>query len=363
MAEISPEVDRNMVAGQVDENGLVWFDVTNVPFDLYGFYATNPFKRLPEDVAEATNPGVKRNNFHTAGGRVRFSTNSTRISVRVTMPYVTKFVHMPITGSSSFDLYIDTEYGSKYRGCYKPEVTITDGFTGLIKVPKTDKAIYYTINFPLYSPVSKLEIGLDAGSVLGHGMKYLPILPIVYYGSSITQGACASRPGLCYEAIISRRLNVDHVNLGFSGNARAEEPIINYMKTMKMSCFVSDYDHNAPNADYLLETHYRMYETIRAEQPDLPYIMVSRPDFIFSPTESVKRRRIVEDSFRKARENGDKNVYYIDGDGICRGADEDSCSVDGTHPNDIGFMKMADSIGRTIRRAMRKGFAADNGEE
>lgn len=357
MAEYNKEVDRNMIAEKPDENGLVWFDVTNEPFDLYGFYGTKPFMRLPEDVARATNPGVLHNNTHTAGGRVRFSTNSPRIAIRVSCPYITKFAHMPLTGSSSFDLYIDTEYGSKYRACYKPDVSVTDGFTSSVKLPNNGILTYFTINFPLYTPVTKLEIGIDAGSELGHGMKYLPVLPVVFYGSSITQGACASRPGLCYEAIISRRLNIDHVNLGFSGNARAEEPIVNYMKDMKMSCFVSDYDHNAPNAEYLDSTHRRMYEIIRGAQPDIPYIMVSRPDFIFNPGESIKRRRVVEDTFRFARANGDKNVYYIDGDGICRGADEDCCSVDGTHPNDIGFMKMADSIGRIIRRAMRKGFA------
>ena len=361
----TPETDRNMIAAEADENGIVWYDVTGEPFDLYGFYDTKPFMRLPEDVAAATNPGVKRNNYHTAGGRVRFSTDSSRICVRAEMPYVTKYVHMPMTGSSSFDLYVDTEYGSKYRACYKPDVHIKDGFTGEIKLPKTEKTVYYTMNFPLYSPVTKLEIGIDAGSVLGHGMKYLPVLPVVYYGSSITQGACASRPGLCYESIISRRLNIDHINLGFSGNALAEDTIVDYMKTIKMSCFVSDYDHNAPNPEHLKATHLKMYKAIREAQPDIPYIMLSKPDFIFheigsslsGSDDAIKRRRIIEDTFRYARENGDKNVWYIDGDGICRGVDEDSCSVDSTHPNDIGFMKMADAIGRIIRRAMRRGLA------
>lgn len=359
-AAMTAEVDKNMIVGKPDADGLVWYNVKNAPFDIYGLYmpqAESDFRRMPDDVAAATNNGVKRNARHTAGGRVRFSTNSRRIAVRAKMPYVTRYPHMALTGSASFDLYVDTPVGSFFGCVYRPPVDFTDGFELTHKFDDSRERSL-TLNFPLYSPVSSLEIGLDAGSTLGGGAKYTGTrLPVVYYGSSITQGACASRPGLAYQAIISRRLDVDFINLGFSGNARAELPISAYMAELPMSAFVSDYDHNAPTPEYLRETHCRLYTTIREKNPDIPYIMLSRPDFTTHPEkDSIERRRVVEDTFRYARAQGDKHVWYIDGEGIYRGAELDACTVDAAHPTDLGFMKMADSIGRILRRAMRNGI-------
>ncbi len=355
---IPPEVDQNMLPGVPDEAGLIRYNVKSAPFDIYGLYeprAKGDLRRMPDDIAAATNPGVARNARHTAGGRVRFTTDSGRIALRVRMPYVTKYPHMALTGSSSFDLYEDTDLGSTYLNVFKPSMSITDGFEMTLTLGAR-RTRSLTLNLPLYSPVASIEVGLDADATLSGGRKYSGTrLPIVYYGSSITQGACASRPGLAYQAIISRRLDVDFINLGFSGNARAELPIVEYMASLHMSAFVSDYDHNAPSVDYLRETHRRMYEIIREKNPSIPYIMLSRPDFAtHSEDDSEKRRRVVEDTFRFARAAGDKNVWYIDGEGIYRGAELDACTVDGSHPTDLGFMKMADAIGRILRRAMRR---------
>lgn len=355
---VPAEVDKNMVSGAPDESGLVWYNVKNAPFELYGLYRPTDegdFRRMPDEVAAATNKGVKRNARHTAGGRVRFSTDSRRVAIRAKLPYVTRYAHMPLTGSSSFDLYCDEETGSVFAGVFKPAVDISDSIE-LTHTFHTAKKRYLTLNLPLYSPLSSLEIGLDPGASLGEGKKYTGTrLPVVFYGSSITQGACASRPGLAYQSIISRRLDVDFVNLGFSGNAKAELPIVEYMAELPMSAFVSDYDHNAPTPEYLQETHCRMYQLIREKNPKIPYIMLSRPDFtLHSASDSIARRRVVEDTFRYALGRGDKNVWYIDGEGIFRGPEEDSCTTDGTHPNDIGFMKLADSVGRILRRAMRR---------
>ena len=355
---VPAEVDKNMTAAAADASGLVWRNAKDVPFDIYGLYeprAEGAFRRMPDEAAAAVNAGVKRNARHTAGGRVRFTTDSRRIALRVKMPYVTKYCHMALTGSSSFDIFEDTPVGSAYVGVYKPAVSITDGFEQIFTLPDSRERSL-TLNFPLYSPVSELEIGLDAGASLSGGKKYTGTrLPVVYYGSSITQGACASRPGLAYQAVISRRLDVDFINLGFSGNALGEIPMVEYMAALPMSAFVCDYDHNAPNAAHLAATHCRMYRMIREKNPDIPYIMLSYPDFDRHPeAESEQRRRVIEDTFRYAREQGDSRVWYIDGEGIYRGMEIDACTVDIDHPTDLGFMKMADAVGRILRRAMRR---------
>lgn len=353
-----------------NELNLVRRDVLSGGFHVYGLmHDGEQFIRLPVAVAEATNPGVGTHVYHTAGGRVRFTTDSAHIEIRVKMKKITHFNHMPLTGTSGFDLYEDYEAekggGSRFLAAFKPDYNMTEGYTSCVSLGERRER-HYTINFPLYNGVSSLEIGLDEDATLSDGLRYLPVLPIVYYGSSITQGGCASRPGLSYQAQITRRLNIDHVNLGFSGNARGEQVMADYIAGLKMSAFVMDYDHNSPNAEHLRATHKNLYDTVRAKHPDLPIILASRPDFdSLTPAQHdnvIACRRVVQDTYRAAREAGDKNVYYIDGEGMFRGVDADSCTVDGCHPNDLGFMKMADCFGRILRRALRKGFAPDEEE-
>jgi hypothetical protein len=208
----------------------------------------------------------------------------------------------------------------------------------------------YLINFPLYSDVTNLYIGLHRGFRIEEGRPYANDKPVVFYGSSITQGASASRPGNCYQNFISRNLNMDYTNLGFSGNGRAEPAIADYMAGLDMRAFVCDYDHNAPDAEYLCATHGRLYETIRRRQPDLPYVIISKPDFDSDPAENRKRREIIYSTYRGAVENGDSRVYFIDGERLFGTCDRGACTVDGCHPNDLGFYRMAEVIGSVLAR-------------
>ena len=142
------------------------------------------------------------------------------------------------------------------------------------------------------------------------------------------------------------------INLGFSGSGRAEDRIVDYMAGLSMSAFVSDYDHNAPNVAHLAATHCKMYQKIRAAHPEIPYIMISRVDFDCNYHENVARRDVILDTYRYARAQGDRNVYLIDGESVFRGRYIDMCTVDGVHPNDLGFALMADAVEATLRRAL-----------
>ncbi len=351
------DIDKNFEIKAIEEsNGLEFYDVRRPPFCVYGLYdyKNEPqFKRLPDDIAAATSGAVAYLAWQTAGGRVRFSTNSRRIAIKTVMQRVEHFSHMPMSGSAGFDVYVDEPESrlSRHHRTFIPACGMSDGFTSEISFYTTGER-YITINFPLYSGVTELYIGIESGSTLGEGAKYRSELPIVYYGSSITQGACASRPGLAYSNIVSQRTWLDHINLGFSGNGRAETAIVDYMAKLPMLAFVSDYDYNAPNADYLSETHCRMYKKIRKQNPDLPYIMLSRCSFDVDYEGSILRRRVVEDTYRYARDNGDNNVYYIDGASIFRGRYEDIATVEGCHPNDVGMILMADAIEAELKRAL-----------
>jgi len=204
-----------------------------------------------------------------------------------------------------------------------------------------------TINFPLYSNVRDLYIGLQEDAITEEAKPYKSDKPIVYYGSSITQGGCASRPGMSYQAIVSRSIDYDYINLGFSGNAKAEDEMIDYIKNLEMSVFVYDYDHNSPSVEHLSSTHEKMFKAIREKHPDLPVIMMPRPKHYLSDVEK-ERRRIVETTYKNALAAGDKNVYYISNEELtemCKGEG----TVDNAHPTDFGFASMAKPIIKVLK--------------
>jgi hypothetical protein len=203
-----------------------------------------------------------------------------------------------------------------------------------------------TINMPLYSEVDKFYIGLDEDAVVEAPMPYKLEKPFVSYGSSITQGACASRPGSCYQHILTRRFDTDHINLGFSGSARAQVEMAEYVANLDMSLFIYDYDYNADDPEFLEATHERMFTLVREKNPDLPIIMMSRPKF-YLDSEELKRVEIIKKTYENARANGDKNVYFIDGRELCKYCENEGL-VDNIHPTDYGFASMAKVIGDLI---------------
>jgi hypothetical protein len=275
------------------------------------------------------------------------------VAIKALMPGVTQFSHMPLTGTSGFDLYVDECGGSTYYSTFVPPVGMKDGYESIIYF-QDEKERNVTINFPLYNCVDSLYIGLQNSAAVGSGAEYDYKKPVLYYGSSITQGGCASRPGNSYQAIISRRLNCDHINLGFSGSALGEETIAEYMSGMDISAFICDYDHNASSVDYLKDTHERLFRKFRDKSGRLPIILVSKPDFDKNVQDSILRRDVIYSTYMYALKNGDENVYFIDGQYLFKDENRDCCTVDGCHPNDAGFLRMAEVIGHTVRLALQK---------
>ena len=332
------KIDKNFEIKKVESDGGEFYDIRQEPFRIYGLYHAKEepqFKRLPDSVAKSVSPGVAGLYLDTAGGRVRFSTDSPYIVIDAELSGVRDMAHMPYSGCAGFDLFFDDAQSglSRYVNSFIPPFRPQGSFRSKVNLGEA-KMRSFTINFPSYCGVKNLFVGVKEGSVIGEGVPYREEKPIVYYGSSITQGACASRPGNSYQNIIARRLRLDYINLGFSGNGKAEDAIIDYMASLNMSAFVSDYDHNSPSASHLETTHKRLYEGIRRAHPDIPYIMISRPDFDVGYNDSIERRRVIFDTYSYARSLGDKNVYFIDGESIFRGEYRDMCTVDNCHPND-----------------------------
>lgn len=211
-----------------------------------------------------------------------------------------------------------------------PPFQIDGGYESVIDFDAV-KMREITINFPLYSGVCALYIGLADGSAVEEPAPYTCEKPVVYYGSSITQGGCASRPGNSYQAVIARRLNCNYINLGFLGSAKGEKEIAEYIAQLDMSVFVYDYDHNAPDAAFLEATHRPMFEQIRMRRPELPVIMLTRPNHV-PGRQTDERIRIVYNTYETAVQAGDQNVYFINGQEIFHYRDPDMMTVDGNAP-------------------------------
>lgn len=337
-------------------------NVRNKPFKIYGLYhpwESGVFKRVPLEVAKKTSRGVERLCTNTAGARVRFKTDSPYIAVGAVYPpmefLAPNSTALSATGAYCFDLYADGKFcdvllpnvieqresivnfvisGGKYESCYDFRET---------------KFREITLNFPSFVDISDVYIGLKEDAVIEASNDYFHKKPVVFYGSSITNGACASRPGNTYENILSRRMNMDYLNLGFSGSAKAEKEIIDYIANLDMSVFVFDYDHNAPSPEFLEETHYPALERFRKLQPHTPIIMLSRPNQSTGLKDISHRLDVIRKSYEKMLAAGDENIYFINGQDIYNSYDSEAFTIDGVHPTDFGFYCIADAIEKVLK--------------
>ena len=344
MSDIA-SIDSNFnVSEAFGRDDVVMHDCRLAPFTVHGlFWKDGKFRRLPEEVAERVSPGVHRLHAHTAGGRVRFVTDSPFVAISAKLPFLSRFSHMPLTGAAGFDLYAD----GVFVKTFVPPLGLTDGYCGIIPFSGRKRRTVM-IDFPLYSEVSELFIGLAPDALLERAPDYRITTPALFYGSSITQGACASRPGNCYEAPLSRRFDFDYLNLGFSGSARGEDAMIEYLASLPASVFFLDYDHNAPSPAHLAATHERLFLAFRATHPETPVVMMSRPRALLN-AEDTERRAVVEATYQNAVARGDGRVYFLDGPALTVLSGNEGM-VEGTHPNDLGFASMAAALGDLCER-------------
>lgn len=344
------KIDKNFAAtGIANKEEYVWYSADDERFEIRGLavHTDGSYLRMPEEAMEGQNDGVKNLSHHTAGGRVRFRTSANKLAFYVENIGLFNMNHMPQTGISGIDVYVNGVFASSFR----PANTECVSFEGEMNL--NGKVNSVEIGMPLYNGVKHLYIGVPKGKKVLPAKPYKVEVPVVYYGSSITQGGCASRPGNSYQGFISRHLNADYINLGFSGSARGEQAMAEYIASLNMSVFVMDYDHNAPTVEHLEKTHEPFFKLIRAAHPSLPVIFVSRPNVTLA--EEDARRAIIKKTYDNAVSAGDANVWFVDGRKLFGKADRTDCTVDGCHPNDLGFYRMAQAIEPCVKEALKKG--------
>lgn len=356
------ELDVNVKCEKVQKDDCKLYSVREQPFSIHGLFeplTPGTFRRMPEEIANQCNPSVKGLHTMTSGGRVRFQTDSEYIILKAIYPSLFLVDCMPLVGSSGFDIYVDGKFYKKfgipvlYSEEGKPYYDIEGGYEA-ITLFENRKMRDIIINFPLYNEVSDVYIGLQESANLKKGKNYTYQTPIVFYGNSITTGGFASRPGNSYPAILSRELDSEFINLGFPGGAKGEQAIADYIATLPMSILVYDYDCNAPNAEFLKETHEKMFLTIREKNPYLPIVMLSYPGISFTKKETEDRKAVIRATYENAKARGDQNVYFIDGQEILSSNDRDVFFTDGTHPNDYGFWCMAKALYPVLKELLEQ---------
>jgi len=258
---------------------------------------------------------------------------------------------MTTIGQSGFDIYVDNEY----LGSAWPDKT-----GKIVKewnVGKSGVRREITLYLPLYKGVAIQEIVVEYNAKIEQLCPFTVSKPVVYYGSSITQGGCASNPGMSYQAQVSRWLNVDFINLGFSGNGLGEPAVAEAISEIDAACFVLDYWGN-PSPEVFKETLPNFVETLRKKFPQTP-ILVTGPYFIPTEMLSGQTEGAISDKRNTAREfvegqrrGGDKFIFSVDGlEMLSR--EHAYGLVDGVHCNSLGFYFCAKGLEPHLRKALK----------
>ena len=342
------KIDKNMkVETKIERDGLRFYDIDQAPFKIHGvFREGDRYVRMPQDFAESINDSIRWLNGHTSGGRIRFVTDSPYIAVQAQISGSSKFSFFSVTGIMGCDVYS----GKRYYCTIIPPLDTVAEYENVVDIPDPCER-EYTVNMPIYSCVHKIYIGIKEGSTLKAAPDYNITKPIVFYGSSITQGGCASRPGNTYPAQISRELNTDFISFGLAGSAKGEEEVARYISTLDMTAFCYDYDYNANSLAEYKETHEKFFKIIRAAQPELPIIMTTRPKKHLTNGE-IERVNVMMQTYQNAVDAGDKNVYYIKGCDLLEDSVAEVSLIENCHPNDCGFASMAKAYSKKLKEIL-----------
>ena len=317
-------------------------------FGLMDFYKNGSMTRLPEYMMEKM-PQLRQFGSRSTGGRVCFRTNTKQLYVKLVSKTFIRDSFIPQAGSSGVDVYMGDRRDGHFIGTVFPTgMRGTDPNVSEKTFDLNGDMTDITIYMPKNEILENIYIGIDDDATIESPTPYENQKPVIFYGSSITEGGCAGRVGNAYNATLSRQLNMDYINFGFSGSAKGEPEMAEFIADIPMCIFVMDYDYNAPNAAHLAKTHEPFFKIIREKNPDLPIIMLSNPNYRIKKADSERRLAVIRATYENARRQGDENVYLISGENFYAESDPFACTVDNVHPNDCGCYHMAKEIRKTL---------------
>ena len=322
----------------------------------------SPYDRLPISYKEKVREPVWDLSKASAGITVRFHSNSTSINLKWTVLNDFDMPHMAATGIKGIDLY--TKYNNKWR-----YVTTAGALVGLKtyqnkSIPADNINEYeliknmtpefreYKLFLPLYDGVTKLEVGIDSTASIEKASPSA-VKPIVFYGTSITQGGCASRPGMAHTNIISRKLDVDCINYGFSGNGRMETPIVELISEIDARFYVIECLQNM-DSEQVSERVKPLVDIIRTKHPHTPIVLVENMMYTTAFLDHTEETRLIQENaalkneYDKIIKSGTPNIFYIKDNKDFLVDNEGT--VDGVHLTDLGFLRYADYLMENFKK-------------
>jgi len=326
----------------VEVNGLPWFGENGGELFRLPVKRKDTYRKPVWELAESP-----------SGGRIRFRTNSTALAIRLEYPGPPDGRNMHAFGQTGVDLYADSVYRGTATADKESKPGKTQEHSYYKDQPRGDREI--TLYLPLYMGVKVLGIGVDADARIERAKPFAVAKPLVFYGTSITQGGCASRPGMSYQAILGRMLNADFVNLGFSGNGLGEPELARAVAEIDASCFVMDMAQNNKTVESLAEAYAPFITTIRGKHAETPILTITP---IYAARESWSRdarlegmRELIRRVAAEKIAAGDRHLEIVEGTDLL-GPTRGDGLVDGTHPNDLGFQWMAEGLVARIGKVL-----------
>ena len=352
LASAAPEARR------LPGSSLAWYDVSRLDVEGRGWNDTASFyDRLPA-CAEGVVPGAVWNLSHDSAGMcVRFITDATEIAAHWTLRDKSlSMPHMPATGVSGLDLYVLDHGRWRWARTGIPRA-FPDNEAVLVSGLSPEKRTWL-LYLPLYNGVTEVLVGLPDGARLEPAPAYPRghEKPIVFWGTSVTQGGCASRPGMAFVSILGRRLDRPTINLGFSGNGKMQPEMVALMAELDPAVFVIDCVANMDGAQ-VRERAVRLVHALRAAHPRMPIVLAEDRTYPNAylveerRTANTEKRAALREAYRQLRAEGVRRLYYLAGDNLLSRDGEDT--VDGSHPTDLGMAHMADTFEPALRRALR----------
>jgi hypothetical protein len=339
------------------EKDTAWYEVSKWGVEGRGWRDVQRFyDRLPAKAEKMVRKEVWNLSRNSAGMSVRFYSDAREIFIRYSLLSSNlSMAHMPATGVSGVDLYIENKSGKwEWIASSKPKSKTVNEVLVKKLLPGKKKFLLY---LPLYNGIDSLFIGVPESSA------FISIFPrrekpIVFYGTSIMQGGCASRPGMAFSSILGRRLNKPTINLGFSGNGRMDTSVAELLAELDPCLYVVDCLPNM-NADEVKVRTKPLVEKIREKHPLTPILLVEdrtiQGCMFTAEKDSLHniRRGNLKAEYKKLKDSGVKNLFYLEGKDLL--GDDGEATVDGSHPTDLGMVRYANAYEPVLRKILKMG--------
>ena len=314
------------------------------------------YNRLPDSLKNISRSPLWNLSKNSAGMAIRFRSNSTRIAVKWENIFNNHMNHMTDVGTKGLDLYCwESNEQWRFVNSARPTGKMNQAIIISNMQPKEKE---YMLYLPLYDGLVSLSIGVDSSATINQPLIDYPVRkkPVVFYGPSILQGGCASRPGMAHTNIISRRLNRECINLGFSGNALLDLEVAKVISEVDASVFVLDFVPNA-SVEQMKERMETFYRIIRSKHPDTPVIFIEDPIFTHTlyderiAKEVQRKNDTLKEIFNRLKKENEKNINLISSKNML--GEDGEATIDGIHFTDLGMMRYADLVCPIIKKAIK----------